>query len=310
MLQFLATAKVSCGNLSGIPKKIPNLTSDIFLILEIAVPVILVIMGMLDMFKAITADKEDEMAKARKVFFKRLITGAIVFFVFAITKFVVSILDTDTNSQNIINCMDCFINGDCNDPDATTPQDIKDGEKSLGILTYDSNGKDASNMPGIVEMRYYDTVAISSNIPTASGYNFVKWCLNKNGTGDCYYPTNQNPSIIKIAGTKAIDITLYAIWESDFQTIDGDERSLGILTYDSNGKDAKNMPEAKQFRKNDTVAISSNIPTASGYKFVKWCLNKNGTGDCYYPTNQNPSIIKIAGTKAVDITLYAIWEKN
>ena len=175
MLQFLATAKVSCGNLSGIPKKIPNLTSDIFLILEIAVPVILVIMGMLDMFKAITADKEDEMAKARKVFFKRLITGAIVFFVFAITKFVVSILDTDTNSQNIINCMDCFINGDCNDPDATTPQDIKDGEKSLGILTYDSNGKDASNMPGIVEMRYYDTVALSSNIPTAAGYKFVKW---------------------------------------------------------------------------------------------------------------------------------------
>lgn len=108
MLQVLA--KVACGNLTGIPAKIPNLTSEIFTIIEIAVPVLLVIMGTIDLFKGITADKEDEMVKGRKMFVKRLITGVLVFFILAITKMVIGFVDNDKSSSTIIKCMDCFIN--------------------------------------------------------------------------------------------------------------------------------------------------------------------------------------------------------
>ena len=119
MIQVLA--KVACGGdkiiLDDIPSKLPQLTSYIFTILLIAVPLLLVILGTIDLYKGITANKEDEMTKSRKLFVKRLITGAIVFLVLGLTKFVISIIDNKTNSKGIINCVDCFISGTdkCND---------------------------------------------------------------------------------------------------------------------------------------------------------------------------------------------------
>ena len=112
---FQILDKVSCGNLTGIPSKLPELTHDIFLMIEIAVPVLLVILGTIDLFKGITANKEDEMAKGRKMFVKRLIIGAAVFFIVAIVKLVINFLDNSTNSGNIISCMNCFLNAgsDC-----------------------------------------------------------------------------------------------------------------------------------------------------------------------------------------------------
>ncbi len=123
MLQILT--KVACGNLHGIPQKIPKLTSEIFFLIEVAIPVLLVIMGTLDLFKAITSNKEDEMTKARGMFFKRLITGAIVFFLFIIVKFTVSLLDNRENTESIIECVNCFINND-----ACTPEKDETTEKT------------------------------------------------------------------------------------------------------------------------------------------------------------------------------------
>ena len=121
---FQVLAKVACGNLDGIPANLPRLTSDIFTIIEVAVPVLLVIMGTIDLFKGVAADKEDEMIKSRKMFVKRLITGSLVFFIIAITKFVVSIVD-DKNSGKIMNCVNCFINNDCqSNPDKVTTDTI------------------------------------------------------------------------------------------------------------------------------------------------------------------------------------------
>ena len=112
MIQILD--KVACGNLADIPSKLPKLSSEIYTLIEVAVPVLLVIMGTIDLFKGITANKEDEMVKARKVFVKRLITGALVFFIMAITKFLVSVVDS-SNSTKIMDCVRCFIDNKCSE---------------------------------------------------------------------------------------------------------------------------------------------------------------------------------------------------
>lgn len=106
-----AITKVSCGNVTGIPEKIPELTSLVVTIVQIAVPVILVIMGMIDLFKGITAQKEDEMLKGRKMFVKRLVIAAIIFFMIVIVKFVTSLVSDTTSSNNISECIDCFLSG-------------------------------------------------------------------------------------------------------------------------------------------------------------------------------------------------------
>ena len=104
--------KVSCGNVTDIPKKIPELTSMAVTVIQIAVPVILVVMGSMDLFKGITAQKEDEIKKGQQMFVKRLVIGALIFFVVVIAKLLISVV-ADTSSVNIIECIDCFLSNSC-----------------------------------------------------------------------------------------------------------------------------------------------------------------------------------------------------
>ena len=101
---------VSCGNVTDIPRKLPELTNLAVTLLQIAVPVILVIMGCIDLLKSVTAQKEDEIKKGQKIFVKRLIVAVIIFFIVVIVRFLISIV-ADASSTNIIECMDCFLSG-------------------------------------------------------------------------------------------------------------------------------------------------------------------------------------------------------
>jgi len=108
--------KVYCGTGEGsfkdIPAKIPELTSYIIKLIQVLVPVILVIFGSIDLFKGITAGKEDEIKKGQQIFIKRLVVGVIIFLVVIIVKFFISIV-ADANKSNIADCIDCFISNDC-----------------------------------------------------------------------------------------------------------------------------------------------------------------------------------------------------
>lgn len=108
---------VKCGakktqGLSKFPKKFPELTSFVVSILEVAVPVLLVLMGVFDLVRAISAGKEDEIKKAQSTFIKRLITGALVFFIIAIVKLLINILDSK-GAAGIIDCVNCFVSNSC-----------------------------------------------------------------------------------------------------------------------------------------------------------------------------------------------------
>lgn len=98
------------ANLPGvvIDAKIPNTVHTIIVVIKIAVPVILVIFGMLDLFKGITAGKEDEIKKGQNLFVKRLIAAALVFFVISIVQLLISFVAGD---EGIMTCANCFING-------------------------------------------------------------------------------------------------------------------------------------------------------------------------------------------------------
>ena len=102
-----------CGNgmVSDIPKNILDTVHISYMIIQVVVPVILVIMGMITLLKSITSSNEDEIKKAQMAFVKKLITGALVFFVFVLVKLLISFAATSDREPKIINCMDCFLNG-------------------------------------------------------------------------------------------------------------------------------------------------------------------------------------------------------
>lgn len=101
---------VSCGPnlIKDIPSMIPSTIHIIYLILQIAVPIILVILGLIDFIKAMVNSKEDEIKKGQKTFISRIIAGVLIFFVFSIVKLVISVVADD--STKVINCVECFIN--------------------------------------------------------------------------------------------------------------------------------------------------------------------------------------------------------
>ena len=96
---------------AAIDAKIANVVHTVILLIQIAVPIILVIAGSIDLLKATTAAKEDEITKGRKMLVKRLITAALVFFIIAIVKLLVSFVAGAGESKNILDCFNCFING-------------------------------------------------------------------------------------------------------------------------------------------------------------------------------------------------------
>ena len=101
-----------CGIISGakIDVKIANTVANVILVIQIAVPIVLVIFGMLDLFKGITAQKEDEIKKGQQIFIKRLLSAAVVFFVIAIVKLLISLV-ADSNGNGIMDCANCFLKG-------------------------------------------------------------------------------------------------------------------------------------------------------------------------------------------------------
>lgn len=105
---------VSCGSnlVSGIPVLIPKVVKIGYTIIQVAVPILLVVMGSLDLIKGLYASKEDEIKKGQQTFIKRLIAAALIFFVFAITKVIVSFA-ADGTSSSILECAECFLEAKC-----------------------------------------------------------------------------------------------------------------------------------------------------------------------------------------------------
>lgn len=109
-------AFASCGEggniIENIPSLIPKVVSTAYTLIQVAVPVVLVIVGSLDLFRGISAQKEDEIKKGQQMFIKRLISAALVFFVFVIVKLVISFV-ADGSSNSIMDCAQCFIENEC-----------------------------------------------------------------------------------------------------------------------------------------------------------------------------------------------------
>ena len=107
-----SSTTVSCGWTDDIPAALPVLTKNVINILKISVPVILIIMGMLDFGKAVASQDEKGMKETQTRFVKRIIGAIAVFLVITVTQFVFILLNT-SDSNNMLSCIDCFINNNC-----------------------------------------------------------------------------------------------------------------------------------------------------------------------------------------------------
>ena len=89
----------------------PEVISIIVTIIKIGVPILLIILGMIDLGKAVMAQKEDEIKKGQGLFIKRLIAAILVFLVVFAVQIVVRFI-AKGDKQSIMSCIHCFVNGE------------------------------------------------------------------------------------------------------------------------------------------------------------------------------------------------------
>ena len=80
-------------------------------LIQIGIPIILIILGMLDLGKAVVASKEDEIKNAQKMLIKRAIYAVAIFFVVLIVQLVFGLLSTTGDkeiSSTSTNWVDCW----------------------------------------------------------------------------------------------------------------------------------------------------------------------------------------------------------
>lgn len=115
-LEILTDKTYTCGNLdlefSGM---IPYVITMIITIIKFVVPILLVIFGMIDFLKSVTASKDDEIKKGRQTFINRLIAAVLVFFIVQVVQLVVRFAAQGSDKENVVDCFSCFINA--NDKD-------------------------------------------------------------------------------------------------------------------------------------------------------------------------------------------------
>lgn len=111
---FLDTT-TDCAGFS-VPDSLINIVATIVTIIKIGVPIILIVLGMIDMGKAVASQKDDKIKAGQKILISRLITGGIVFFIVAIVQMLVSIIEGATGKSEIMNCVCKFV-GACDSSD-------------------------------------------------------------------------------------------------------------------------------------------------------------------------------------------------
>lgn len=110
MMQILGVCENVFGA-NGIPDKLAYMIQMVVLAIQVVVPILLIIWGMLDLGKAVVAQKEDEIKKGQQTFVKRIIAAAIVFFVVTIATLLINLVADD--SATITGCIDEILA--CND---------------------------------------------------------------------------------------------------------------------------------------------------------------------------------------------------
>lgn len=108
----LESGGTACANLigTGIPGNIVSIIHYLYNGIQIIVPLLLIIFGMIDLAKAITAQKEDEIKKAQAGLLKKAVVAIIVFLVFSLVQFVTNFAGAEAG---VMDCVSNLIHGTC-----------------------------------------------------------------------------------------------------------------------------------------------------------------------------------------------------
>lgn len=113
LINVLANITSACDQ---IPAGVFNLTSLVVMVIQVVVPILLIIWGMVDFVKSVIGGDENKIKEGQKIFIKRLIMALVVFLIVTIVKLAINLVgqlgaDSVESSESIWNCVEKFLKG-------------------------------------------------------------------------------------------------------------------------------------------------------------------------------------------------------
>ena len=102
---MLINVLATIGAEDCLPEQIVSIIGSIINIIQFGVPIIMVVMAMIDLGKAVTSQKDDEIKKATSMLVKRLLFGVLIFLIPVVIEFVFGIADADS----ALGCMNTIL---------------------------------------------------------------------------------------------------------------------------------------------------------------------------------------------------------
>ena len=170
-------------------------------------------------------------------------------------------------------------------------------------ISFDKNADDAEGSMSDLDADYDETVTLTANSFTRTGYTFAGWNTEADGSGDDY---TDGTTVTNLTDEEEGSVTLYAQWTANTYTI----------SFDPNAADAEGTMADLATAYNETVTLPENAFTRTGYTFAGWNTEPDGSGDAYADgaSVKNLSTGKNSSRRRAisdgDVTLYAQWTAN
>lgn len=88
----------------NLPEGVAATIKDVYNILLIAIPVVVIVIGLVDLLKAVSAQKEDEIKRNQSIVIKRVVISLIAFIIVGVVKLLLGMVHTG-NTSSAVSCI-------------------------------------------------------------------------------------------------------------------------------------------------------------------------------------------------------------
>jgi len=181
-----------------IDNNLATLIHTIISILKFGIPLLLIVFGMLDFSKGVIASKEDEIKSGQKMFFKRVISAVLVFFVVTIVQLVIGIVDdkNDSGESDAWNCANLILNGKNQNSNTNNNSNNNNSNNNNS----NNNNNSSNNITDEEKYEIRKKCCQEASLNLRYDENGVPWCITGTDTAknqkysECYQEniSNQN----------------------------------------------------------------------------------------------------------------------
>lgn len=134
---------VKCGDDVEFPAYLVKLCANIIGFIQVIVPVIIILVGMIELFKAVIASDEKKMSESKDSLIRKIIAGVMIYLVIAIIQFAFTAIPNFTDGDvDVMECVSYFITGPeigdfCKERVTGNGVDLKDKDESASVNIID-----------------------------------------------------------------------------------------------------------------------------------------------------------------------------